>query len=312
MIIVEGLDRCGKSSVTKRLLELLPSWSYRHHTKPPMSPYGYFAGFLADCRPHVIVDRLHWSEPAYGNTYRGGSGLSRAETIKLELMCLAHDATVIYMHDSPESIESRWDDSEMFPADGIRKLIAEYEKVIQESRIPYSRHKLHDLVKDGSPTELLARLASSEIHAANASLMCPPPSIGSGRLSTAEFFVIGPTPTLRGAEKDPDVQFPLPLGHAENEFWEMAAHFPWHKGYYTSASSYSIASLKRLVLTPEINDSVRPIVICLGKEAELAAVKALYSWPIISLPHPAHGLRTMGLESWSDDFLSAIKTIGAH
>lgn len=308
MIVVEGLDRCGKSTVTQALLKLLPGWSYRHHTKPPMHPYGYFAGFLADARPSVVVDRLHWSEPAYGVTYRDGSGLSFVEWTKLELMCLAQDAHVLYMEDDVDSIRSRWDDKEMFPAEGIERLKDEYEKVLAQSKVPRVRAKLPDMVQDGRPTEALARLASLETEHADFTEQLPAPSIGAGRLRDAAFFVIGPTPTLSGAEKDPDVQFPLPLGHAEEEFWEfMASEVPWHRGYYTGASSYSTAALKRLVLMPIENDKDAPIVVCLGNEAKDAAKRALGPWPIVDLEHPSHALRNGTLPVFFDELSSAIK-----
>lgn len=311
MIIVEGLDRCGKSTVTKALLRLLPTWSYRHHTKPPMAPYGYFAGFIADARPHVIVDRMHWSEPAYGKTFRGESGLTRIDYLKLDLMCLAQDAKTLYMEDDVESIRARWDDKEMFPESGIESLKREYEAIIAGSPLPYIRARLPELVSDdGRPTEALARLAALADEEANQTLMAPPPSIGAGRLKDAAFFVIGPTPTLQGAEKDPDVQFPLPLGHAEEAFWEcMMDGLPWNRGYYTSASSYSTAALKRLILTPIENDKDRPVVICLGREAEDAAKRALGPWPIVSMDHPSHGLRTGALDKWCAEFRTAISHI---
>ena len=311
MIIVEGLDRCGKSTVTRALLRLLPNWSYRHHTKPPMSPYGYFAGFIADARPQVIVDRVHWSEPVYGKTFRGESGLTRIDYLKLDLMCLAQDAKIIYMEDETEAIRSRWDGNEMFPAEGIEKLKAEYEDVILNSKLPYIRARLPELVSiSGRQMESLARFASLAEEDACTTLMAPPPSIGAGRLKDAVFFVIGPTPTLQGAEKDPDVQFPLPLGHAEEAFWEcMMDGLPWDRGYYTSASSYSTAALKRLILTPIENDKDHPMVICLGREAEDAARKALGPWPIVSMDHPSHGLRIGALDKWCDEFRAVLSHI---
>jgi hypothetical protein len=125
-------------------------------------------------------------------------------------------------------------------------------------------------------------------------------------LRDAKFFVIGPTPTLSSAEKAPDVQFPLPLGHVEEQFWNAISEVEWRKGFYTSASSYSTAALKKLVLTPVENRHDCPTVICLGNEAAEAAENALGKWPIVKLHHPSHALRDGNLDAWLPMFQGVI------
>src|SRR5437016_14437090 len=99
MLILEGSDCVGKTSVAKTLLDLLPGCAYKHHTKPPVHPYNYFGWFLAHTGPRVIVDRLHWSEYAYGTVYRHGSQLTDHQWKYLELACLSRRATIITLID---------------------------------------------------------------------------------------------------------------------------------------------------------------------------------------------------------------------
>lgn len=308
MIIIEGVDRCGKSSVAKTLRKILPEWSYRHHTKPPMNPYGYFSGFIADSRPKVIVDRFHWSEPVYGKTFRGSTGLSRIEFAKLDLMCLSQNAKIIYMADLLENIESRWDDQEMFSSSGIPSLIQEYEKVISETPIPFIRCSMTDLLTaDNKPTEKLGKFALKCKTEAELTIENPPPSIGSGGLRDANFFIFGPSPSFSGAQKDPDVQFPLSLGYAENAFWEcMFDGMPWHKGYYTNSSSYSQEQLRALL---HKNESENPIIICLGNEAEEFVRKVVKNYPIASIGHPSHHIRSGNLDPWCSQLQSILKQV---
>jgi hypothetical protein len=265
-----------------------------------MNAYGYYAGFVADARPHMIVDRFHWSEEAYGAVYRGGSGFSKTERMKIELMSLAQDARVLYMTDGIESIRGRWDENEMYPSTQLEELSGIFEKEYEQSSLPTLRARLPDLIDgSGRPTEALARFANEAQRCADLAYLAPAPSIGAGRLRDAKFFVIGPTPTLSSAEKAADVQFPLPLGHAEEPFWESLSEVDgWKKGFYTSASSYSTAALKKLILTPVENRHDCPTVVCLGNEAAEAAEAALGKWPIVKLHHPSHALRDGSLDSW--------------
>lgn len=269
----------------------LSEWSYRHHTKPPMNAYGYFAGFIADCRPQVIVDRFHWSEPPYGNTYRGTCELSNAEWIKLELMCMAQGAKVLYMEDDISSIESRWSDDEMFPSDHLEQLKDEYEKIISRSRLPYVRKRLFDCIdKNGNLNESFAKIIYNHIEGSRGRLCkIPPPSIGAGNLESAEFIVIGPSPILEGMKKDSDIQFPLPLGCAEDSFWyEMNKRsISWEKGYYTSASNFSKERLGEIVRDCFVRNNYEPFpIICLGKEATLAIQRVTTDCDVIPLEHP--------------------------
>lgn len=302
MIILEGMDRCGKSTVARALRELLPGWSYRHHTKPPMDPFGYFAQFIADSHPRVIVDRFHWSEPAYGKTYRHGSGLTKSQWRTLELMCLGQNAQIIYMYDHVESIKARWDDSEMFPAEPLNQLCLEYATIKAASKVANYSYTLPDLIDaKGRPTERLEAIAAAErFGVARRQKYQLPPSIAYG--AHGGFMIVGESPSERELEKSPDVQAPFKSGPASEVLWKaLDDHsIAWWNGHYTNASEFTVEGFK------EYAEWVDPTkIVLLGNVAQKLMPESQRAAPhvprVIHLAHPAYVKRFQNemVEGWS-------------
>lgn len=301
MIAVEGVDRCGKSTVVAALLRLMPSFSYRHHTKPPMNPYDYFAGFLADSRPTVVVDRCHLSETPYGEVFRGGGGLSETQLMKLELMSLAQGMEVLYMTDDEEGIRSRWGEEEMY-SPKIGELLEAYSRELARTKLSWKPYRLHELVDpNGLPTELLYSVAFSASEAADRLLHAPAPSIGAGDV-LGDFFVVGPRRGYGENGKDPDVQFPLRLGPGEELFWSALSRVKWERGYYVHADALEAAIEYR---AEETGSSEHPFVVCLGQEAGEKAAQCDVECGE-TLFHPAHSHRFAEDEKWTEQFLDAL------
>lgn len=64
MIIIEGADAVGKTTLAKRLAEKL-GYEYRHMTKPPEG-FDYFYGFTDAVKSGVVQDRFHLGQLVYG------------------------------------------------------------------------------------------------------------------------------------------------------------------------------------------------------------------------------------------------------
>jgi len=77
IVLLEGLDKCGKSTaageIATRLLEFGPV-NLIHFSKPTSGDlfreYLYALMTADEFDGSTIIDRLHWSEEAYGTVYR--------------------------------------------------------------------------------------------------------------------------------------------------------------------------------------------------------------------------------------------------
>lgn len=127
IVLVEGLDRVGKSTVVDFLRSRIktPNISVRHEGKPPkgvdafawsVSHYQYFFDNLYELPEDdvVIYDRSHIGEYCYGNLYRGYNpdfiwGMEADFLAKLNYNQINHDVYLIVLVDSAKNILSRTD-----------------------------------------------------------------------------------------------------------------------------------------------------------------------------------------------------------
>ena len=248
MLICEGPDRVGKTTVAKHLRRLLPGWSYRHHTKPPIDAYAYFGLFLADSHSRLIVDRLHWSDQAYGVAYRDGQCLTPQQWRLVELMCLNHQAHVLLLTDNTDRILERYGSDEMWPVEGVRTTNKAYLNLYNCVPQPHVSHlksrvcSLPDLVADDKPTDLLLKLVAKERDRMRRldHVFYLPPSQALGSWNSP-FWILGDEPS--------DVQLDKPIlgpccpwdrGPAADWLWQALdlAHVRWWDGLYTNASAF--------------------------------------------------------------------------
>jgi len=244
MLILEGTDNTGKTTVAKALSKLLPGWSYRHHSKPPIDVYTYFSTFLADSHSRVIVDRFHWSNYAYSQTYHDQPLMNKHQWRCLELMLMAQNTHTLYMYDDPENVIGRWGSGEMYEAkaDKIRELSEHYLELYKgipdadiRCTLPASMYNLRDLMdENGDPTEKLKVIAINSITSSTAASKLLPPSLGMG--AVGGFMVIGDTP-LWPADDDKRPQVPW---NYDGWLWQAIDEYKvkWWNGYYTYASAF--------------------------------------------------------------------------
>lgn len=64
MIIVEGSDLVGKTTLCQALLAKDSRLTYKHYTKPPANFHRFF-GYLPDMKANMLLDRFFMSEPVY-------------------------------------------------------------------------------------------------------------------------------------------------------------------------------------------------------------------------------------------------------
>lgn len=104
LILIEGMDNTGKTTLASKLGELLPSFKYYHHVKPHnrKEAMDNFSQILRESiSTDLICDRLStFSEPVYGTILRGQPLLSD-EDVNYMLDILVDSATVIIFCNPP-------------------------------------------------------------------------------------------------------------------------------------------------------------------------------------------------------------------
>ena len=89
LIVLEGVDGAGKTTLTERLMAQMPE-ALRMHSGPlkgdPMKEYEWrLRDYRPDSSQTIITDRWHVGELIYGPLYRGSSKLSRAGARHVEM-----------------------------------------------------------------------------------------------------------------------------------------------------------------------------------------------------------------------------------
>lgn len=241
MIILEGLDKTGKSTVAKAICKYLPGWSYQHHTKPPEDPYIYFGRFLAHANPEIVVDRLHLSERAYGNVYRPNEpGLSDHQWQMLELACMSRSAIIFYFHDTVNNIVSRWNDKEMYAPNELTlmKLQDEYTKCIKQTQIPVLQCTYNQFIDEDGKHKELSEVGISVVKSITTKPMMYTASIGFGN-PRPRFIVVAEEINYNQIVDSKLPQFPLSEGPASEVFWAAMNNIgdnTWKFGYYINAN----------------------------------------------------------------------------
>ena len=130
MIIVEGGDNVGKSTLVKQLIELDPSLRILHrdrykpdagetigttHIRALLPPDG-------DCVRHgrSLADRFYASEIIYGELFRGGSRFTEAESMMIRLLMFSYRAIVVWCNPPADVVESTWTERDQLYNDCMR------------------------------------------------------------------------------------------------------------------------------------------------------------------------------------------------
>jgi hypothetical protein len=270
LIILEGPNLCGKTTAGMMLRERLGNFSYRHTTRPMVSPVNYRLWQLADSHPRMIVDRCHWSDFAFAH----GAGFldapvgldmigwDRHHWRFIELAFMARGAHVLCFGDTPAGILSRW-------GDGVRQVHSrpseeeltrllgrysfllnssmledtegmEWERSAFVSRLPSMSLDLPSF-QDGRWFDEFCRFAFRRAEMVEMAL---PPSMGVGSVD-AEFMLIAddlePGPPIGVTDKDPQGSVPdMPLYRGWGDLWAAIDlwRVQWWKGYYTTAAAF--------------------------------------------------------------------------
>lgn len=296
MLLLEGVDKCGKTTLAAKLRKSLPGWSYRGHTRPPLScgfsAYQYFSWFLADTHPRVISDRLHLST-VYQEVFTPEHTLTQHQWKMIELACLKNKTRVIYMEDELDAIEARWDEKEMFKPDTIGQLQEHFAIRCKMTKLPLIKQNLLDYIQGLSEWGIVIPpdcLSFYEREAEEASKL-PSASIGTG--TTGGIMYVGESISDKQIQKNYVGQLPFSIGPASMFLWDALdkAGIPWEWGYYTNADEFSYRGMCDLIRL------VKPqLIVCLGNHAS-RALDGITISPKVNIKHPMAAMRFGGIHA---------------
>ncbi len=113
MLIVEGTDGVGKTTLCRRLLDRLPTHVYAHFTRLPAG-FDYYWGYADRAGADVVQDRFHLSEVAYAAACGRPCGLTPDLYALVDARLRALGAFTVVVLADPELVRSRWDESQMY------------------------------------------------------------------------------------------------------------------------------------------------------------------------------------------------------
>jgi thymidylate kinase len=128
MLIIEGPDGVGKTTLAKKLLGNFTDRVYAHFTRLPPS-FDYYWGYVERMGRRVVQDRFHLSEIAYAQA-RGETPKLCPETYRLvdgRLRLIG--AYMVLVTATEELVRSRWDPTQMYDVEKTVKACQIYNDI---------------------------------------------------------------------------------------------------------------------------------------------------------------------------------------
>jgi len=95
LIIIEGPDKSGKTTLAKKIEEQF-HYKYAHFSAPGDDPASEYASFFSSISSPTVCDRSYFGERVYGPLLRGASKISDLQYAVIERICRLKGATFIY------------------------------------------------------------------------------------------------------------------------------------------------------------------------------------------------------------------------
>lgn len=120
MIIVEGPDLVGKTSVCQKLVKRLQSRGviYAHFSRLPLS-FDRYWGYQRRASRNIIQDRFHMSEPIYAAMRKDYTALDPEKYRMVDGMLRQLGAVHVVITATNDLIKSRWGREEMYDIEQV-------------------------------------------------------------------------------------------------------------------------------------------------------------------------------------------------
>lgn len=141
-IIIEGIDKAGKSTTCKQLSEALGLQIV--HFPAPTPDFNFFEDYikmLLSNDRNIILDRFFYSELVYGPILRNEYNIKTWQQEAIEALLRSHDSFIVYCVSNVKTIHERFirENEKFVDAKYIEKIIAKYEEVMNQTTLPVIR-----------------------------------------------------------------------------------------------------------------------------------------------------------------------------
>lgn len=133
LIILEGPDGAGKSTIARRLARILNA-KIIHCTKDTPNDAEYFYRILSAAdHQNIIADRFCYGQFVYQSEKE--RKLTKAELYRLETEFLNHGAKVIYVTAQEKTIQERLNKRKEVPMHPVKELLDRFDTLMKESTL---------------------------------------------------------------------------------------------------------------------------------------------------------------------------------
>jgi thymidylate kinase len=113
MLIIEGSDGAGKTTLCRKLLQHLPGHIYAHFSRLPPE-FDYYWGYAERMSCQIVQDRFHLSEIVYSRAREQVSILSPEMYLVVDAKLRLLGAYTLLVLADDDLIRSRWDQTQMY------------------------------------------------------------------------------------------------------------------------------------------------------------------------------------------------------
>lgn len=137
ILVLEGIDRAGKSTLAEDLSRLGYSVVHSGYNPYHEDIFTHYARVIADTAVPTVFDRSFISEMAYGRAIRNGSRLSETEFCKLLALLADRGGALLLVREDPLTLRSRLaggTDVDRENLDRADRLASEYDNCLTTAR----------------------------------------------------------------------------------------------------------------------------------------------------------------------------------
>lgn len=313
LIVVEGADRTGKTTLARRLLERLPDARYIHASAPtrhPLEEYELPLKGYGHTFDHLVLDRWHLGEAIWPTIFDRPTEIDPAVLLHVELTLRSRGALLVHARRDEELLAKEIDDIGDEPVTGHGAVKA--QRMFDELR---REHVLCDTVvydfdvdNSDSKVDIILDAARTAQRDVSNPTQATREWIGSPR---PRALLIGDRPGPNWLErKSPSLPFVPYVG--------TSGHFLMSELLDVRLTDVAICNTVRHDGQPERllplwHDLGCPPVVALGRDAERALGEALISH--VGVRHPQYSRRferRRGPGAYGTTLIDAIEQVEAR
>lgn len=169
LIIIEGPDKAGKTTLAKQIEERL-GYRYVHFGAPGKDPAQDYADFLLNLKEPTVCDRFLYGEKVYGPMLRGKSLITPLQFTVLERLCRLKGAFLIKASTPIEIVQQRLikDGDDMITAEQNIQASKMFDKVLGEANVISCSYTALSMADVGRSVDQL--ITPSELSISNAKI----------------------------------------------------------------------------------------------------------------------------------------------